>query len=453
MREDYGDRIVWSSAEGRADFTLLSLLDDIATQLGHAGLRTLAPAAKDEQVRALVAEAPTLVVLDNYETIADEEKKRIESWFKSAHCSALFTSRPKVKGTVFVPLSAMSREEADEFLSLVTGQTQDTQIFTADVRRRIYETAEANPFVMQWVVGQIDEAQAPDEVLEELSKGKGDAAARIFDRSFNILDDDGRDALLALSLFAPSATRAALAKVAGFDEGRVKDAIKNLNRLWLVKVLNEHRRFAVEGLTRSMAAARLSKDERDGELRRRFVAYFLRFAEEHKDRTPENYDALEDEKENLLGTADAAFASEDWRSVMGMAYVLANPMSGMLGVRGYWDEATRLGEQALVSARSAEDVAEIAGLSHNLAVMYQKRGELTDARRLYGESLEIKKRLGDQSGVAITLHQLGRLAEDDGDKAEAARLFRESLSIFERLRSPNAEKARKSLARVESEVS
>src|SRR5205807_2756640 len=125
LQEAYQNRIVWSSAEGRTDFALLSLLDDIATQFGRAELRTLAPAAKDEQVRALVAEAPALVVLDNYETIADEEKKRIEAWFKAAHCSALFTSRPKVAGTVFVPVSAMSPEEAEEFLSRVIEQTQD----------------------------------------------------------------------------------------------------------------------------------------------------------------------------------------------------------------------------------------------------------------------------------------------------------------------------------------
>jgi len=44
------------------------------------------------------------------------------------------------------------------------------------VRERIYQTAEANPFVMQWVVGQIDLAQEPGSVLEDLQHGEGDAA-------------------------------------------------------------------------------------------------------------------------------------------------------------------------------------------------------------------------------------------------------------------------------------
>ncbi|HZG51529.1 MAG TPA: hypothetical protein VEZ40_05270, partial [Pyrinomonadaceae bacterium] len=68
-------------------------------------------------------------------------------------------------------------------------------------------------------------------------------------------------------------------------------------------------------------------------------------------------------------------------------------------------------------------------------------------------SLDIAKRLGDQSGIAISLGQLGALAAQEGDETEAVRLLREALSIFERLKSPNAEIARRMLARLEGESS
>jgi tetratricopeptide (TPR) repeat protein len=438
LQETYGRRVVWSSADGRADFSFPSLLDDIATQLGHAELRTLAPAEKEEHVRAIVADA--LVVLDNYETVAATEQKRIEAWFARTQCSALFTSRPRVEGTVFVPISAMSREEAAEFLEKLTAQTQDPQIFTTEVRGRVYETAEANPFVMLWVVGQIDLAQEPEAVLEELKHGGGDAAERIFDLSFELplLGDDGRDTLLALSLFAPSAKTDALAAVAGFDdEGRVREAVKNLHRLWMVKGVDGNRRLAVEGLTRTLAVARLLRDPRADEFRRRFIAYFLRYAVERVEPTPENYDTLEEDKDNLLGAAEAAFTSEDWDSVTRMAYAVAHPVNGMLSIRGYWGEAVKLGEQGLQAARSFQDEVRVAGLSNNLAFMYQNRGELTEARRLYDESLEISKRLSDQGGVAVTLHQLGWLAQGQGKIEEARRLYDESLDLSKRLDNQN----------------
>jgi tetratricopeptide (TPR) repeat protein len=425
----YWNRLVWSSALGRADFSLLSILDDIATQLGRADLRTLAPAVKEEQVRALVVGA--VVVLDNYETVAETERERIETWFRQTPCSALFTSRDRVPDTVFVPVSAMSREEAAEILEKLTAQTQDPQLFTPEIHKRVYETAEANPFVMQWVVGQIDLAQEPGAVLEELKHGEGDAARRVFDRSFDLplLGDDGRDTLLALSLFAPSATPDALAAAAGFDVSRVREAIKNLRPLWLIKGVDDNRRLAVEGLTRTLAAARLSKDPRADEFRRRFVIYFLRYAVERYEPTPENYDALEAERENLLGAAETAYTSGEWDSVMRMAYALAHPVDGMLSVRGYWDAVVRLGEQALHAAHSAKDEAEIAALSHNMAVMYANRGELAEAHRLYEESQEINKRLGDQVGIAVALHELGRLALSQRDFEEARRLLSESLEI------------------------
>jgi tetratricopeptide (TPR) repeat protein len=429
LQETYKGRIVWSSADGRSDFALPALLDDIATQLGRADLRTLAPVEKDEQVRALVVETTALVVLDNYETIADEEKKRIEAWFAKARCSALFTSRQRIAETVFVPVSAMSRVEAEEFLKKLTEQMQDKQSFTPEVRRRVYETAEANPYVMQWVVAQIDEAQEPDTVLKELAEGEGDDAERVFNRSFNLpqLGDDGRDVLLTLSRFVPSASREALTAAAGFgdDRKRLNEAVKNLRALWLIKTADGNRRFAVEGLTRTLAAARLSKDARADEFRRRFVAYFLRYAVEHEKTTPEDYDTLEEEKDNLLRAAEAAFASGDWESVMRMAYALASPTSGMLSVRGYWDEAVRFGEQALQAARSSHDEAEIANHSHNVAVMYENRGELAEARRLYDESLEIAKRLGNQSGVAIAFRCVLRFsAVRGGDAFDAFALGR-----------------------------
>lgn len=454
LLEAYEHRVVWSSAEGRADFTLLSLLDDIATQLGRADLRTLAPAEKEEQVRVLAAGA--LVALDNYETVAEAERARSEAWFKQTQCAALFTSRPRVSDTVFVPVSAMSPEEATEFLERLAEQTQDPQMFTHDVRARVYETAEANPFVMQWVVGQIDLAQEPDAVFEELKHGTGHAALRVFDRSFNLplLGGDGRDALLALSLFAPSATPNALSAVASFDDvGRAREAVRNLRRLWLVKGVNGNRRLTVEGLTRTLAATRLSQDPRANKFHRRFVAYFLRYTLEHHEPTPENYDALEAERENLLGAAETANISGDWESVMQLADALARPVEGMLSVRGYWDEAVRLGEQALQAAHSAKDEVNIAAFSHNVAMMYEIRGEIAEARRLYEQSLETEKRLGNQSGIAITLYQLGRLTEETGNEGEAGRLFRESLGIFERLGSPNAEVVRRSLARVGGETS
>ncbi len=471
---EYEGRVVWSSASGRANFELSTLLDDIAAQLGRADLRTLAPVEKEAAVRALVAESPALVVLDNYETIASDVQQRIEGWLAAAPCCALITSRPRVAQALNITISEMSRAEAGEFLEKLVKQTQDPQIFSDEIRARVYETAEARPFVMQWIVGQIDEdAREPQAVLRELAEGRGSVVERVFDRSFNLpsLGDDGRDALLALSLFVPGASRAALAAVAGLgdDAARGDGAIKRLRALWLIKGLDENRRFTVEGLTRTRAGVRLSEDPRAGEFHRRFVSYFLNYAEAHAQKTAEDFDALEAEKDNLLSAMDAAFEIEDWESTILTHIALRE----FLDVHGYWDEAILHGEQALKAARIYDNAWYIGALSnelgnmfakrgdydsaknhyelaveiarqidaklglaatlHQLAILAQSQGEMEEARRLYDESLEIKKKLGNQSGVASTLHQLGGLAQDQGEVEEARRLYDESLEINKKL--------------------
>jgi tetratricopeptide (TPR) repeat protein len=477
LKEVFGGRIVWSSAEKRTDFALSTLLDDILTQLGREDLRTLAPDLKETQVRALVNGPPALVVLDNYETIAPDAEKRIEEWFALAQCSALFTSRHKINSTRNIPIAAMSRDEAQEYLEKLVAETQDAPIFSDKVRQHIYETAEANPYVMQWVVAQIDAAQEPNTVLEELAHGEGDAAQRVFYRSFNLpqLGDDGRAALLALSLFVPSATREALLQVAGFDDDstRLNEAVKNLRALWLIKGLDVNRRFTIEGLTRSLARARISKDARAADFRQRFVAHFLSYTEAHAQPTPEDFDALELEKDNVLNAMDVVIDLKHWERVQRIASILAAPVTGMLSVHGFWDEAIKRNEQARDAAREMNQEHEIAIFSHragiirqnrgeydaarianeealaiyrrlnqeaneavalhNLAAIAQAQGELTEARRLYDESLEINKKLGNQSGIASTLHNLAAIAQDRGELEEARRLYHESLEINKKL--------------------
>jgi tetratricopeptide (TPR) repeat protein len=472
LKEVFGGRIVWSRAEGRADFTLSTLLDDITTQLGREGLRTLAPDLKEAQVRELAADPPTLIVLDNFETIAPDAKKGIGEWFALAQCSTLFTSRHGISSTRNVSIAAMSREEAQEYLEKLIAQTQDSQIFSIEVRQRIYETAEANPYVMQWVVAQIDAAQEPRAVLEELAQGTGDAAERVFDRSFNLeqLGDDGRAVLLALSLFAPSATREALAVVAGFgdDMKRVSEAVQNLRALWLIKGIDGNRRFTIEGLTRSLTRARLLKDARTDEFRQRFVAHFLSYARAHAQPIPEDFDALEAEKDNIIGSMDVAFEMKNWESVIYVAQILGH-INGFLDLRGYWDEAInwnyravdaanfmgnkhdaavysqRIGiiqhrrglyyearqanEEALATYRELNSEENVASALHLLAIIAQSQGELMEARKLYNESLEINKRLSNQNDIAITLNNLATIARTQGELMEAQRLGNQSLEI------------------------
>jgi tetratricopeptide (TPR) repeat protein len=440
--QTYKGRVVWSSADRRADTSLSTLLDDIATQLDYPSVRQLQPEAKEAEVRAIVSHTPTLIVLDNFETIAPDSQKRIENWLTQIQGPALITSRMVIASTRNFSVPVMSHDEAQEFLERLIAQTQDPQVFPDKVRQRIFETAEANPFVMLWLVAQIDAAQEPDTVLKELAQGEGDAAERVFDRSFNLeqLGDDGRATLLTLSLFVPSATLGALAEVAGFgdDLKRVRGAVKNLRALWLIKGLDENRRFTVEGLTRTLTRARLSKDKRADEFRERFTAYFLAYAKEHTQPTSEDYDALETERGNLLVSIGMAFDISEWDTVLNIAAILTKPFGGVLSVRGYWDEAIRYGQQAMAAAQMSNNQLAVAQFAGNVAGLRINRGEYDEARKSYEQALTVFREQRSEANISIALHQLGRIAQEQGSLTEARRLYNESLEIAKKTDNTNS---------------
>jgi tetratricopeptide (TPR) repeat protein len=436
--QEHDRRIVWVGADGREDFGFATLLDEIATQLGRVDLRPLPLESKEEQVRSVIAAATPLIVLDNFETVAAAEQIRcVEFLLKRAPCPVLVTTRPRIAAARNIVIPVMSPDEANDFLQRLIDQAGDPSSFASLDRERIMTASDRTPLLMQWVVAQIDLAQEADTVLAELVGGVGDAAQRVFERSFrsDLLGDDGRAVLLALSLFTPDASRNALAATAGFGEDikRLNEAVKRLASLWLVKTSGRGQRLTVEGLTRELAKARLERDTSAKEYRSRFVSYFVNYTRAHTAATSEDYELLEIERENVISAVDAAMELKDWKSVLAFGYALGLPVTGILSVHGYWDQAIRLNEQAVKAAFESASENGVAAFKHNLAVMLGNRGELEIARGLYEESLEIFKRLGDQVGIASTLHQLAILEQGQGHLDEARRRYHESLEINKKL--------------------
>ncbi|MDX6500614.1 MAG: hypothetical protein QOG23_3874 [Blastocatellia bacterium] len=436
LAETYGQRVIWVSADARPNFAFSTLLDDIADQLGHSELRPLAVDRKEEALRPLIRAKPTLIVLDNLETIALEEKLRSQEFLaKQMQCPALITTRERVNNAHLIPLTTMSPDEASEFLDKLISQTHDADGYEEVIRKRLLSTAEFNPLIIRWIVAQIDLAQDPEEVLSDLAEGEGEAAQRVFHRSFNLpqMANGGRAVLLALSLFVPSATRKALAEVSGLnkqnDRRRFRDAVRTLSSLWLLRTREAGERLAVEGLTRELTIAQLLHDPRSKTFRQRYVTRFLHYAEAHTQPTSQDYEFLETEKENVVLAAELAMTRDSWKTAATLVSIIAAPENGMLEIRGYWDDVTKLNEQALAASRQWGSNLDVAVFAHNLAMMLGSRGRLDEARKLYEESLGIDEKLGNARGIASSLHQLAMLAQNRGDFEEARHLYIQSLQI------------------------
>jgi tetratricopeptide (TPR) repeat protein len=428
--------VTYDSADGRPDFSCVTLLDKVLTDFGREDARPLPPEPKADLVCRLLGEAtPCLLLLDNFETIAREEQPAILQFLAQVPCPVLVTSREELPAGTNLRLGPMTPPEAEAFLrSLVERSPERARLERADLQQ-VAEVAERNPMLMRWVIRQVEQAQRPADVFDELAQGKGEAAVRIFGRSFGLLDADGQTALLALALFVPTASRQALAAVSGFDEDktRLAHATQRLKQLDLLETDPAGERLSIVGLTRRLTQAQLQGEARARDLRERFVAHFLAYAEAHAQPTPEDYDALEAERENLLAAMDYAYTVEDWQSVMGLMDAVGDPVNGFLGVRGYWDDAIKRGQQAAEAAKIANDEDAEARFIGNLGTMLYSRGDYDRSRELQEESLKLRRKQGDERNMAVILHQLGMIAQAQGDYEQARRLYQESLDIERKL--------------------
>jgi tetratricopeptide (TPR) repeat protein len=435
--DDYNKRVMWVSAEGREDFNLAFLLDEIATQLGKQALRKLSLEMRREQVRELLVVAPALVVLDNFETIAPEEGIHCAEWLaQPALCSSLITTRQNIRTAHRnIPTDTMLLDEADALLDRSIAEAHDLDAFTYLNRASVIQASEANPLVLQWIVRQIDLAQDAGEVLDDLKHGEGTAAERVFERSFNLkqLDDGGRAVLLALALFVPNATRKALAEVAGFNKEknrkRFKDAIKTLASLWLLHTADSGERLAVEGLTRELTRTWLLRDARSRAFRQRYVMRFTRLSKANAQTTAITINELEREKDNLLNAMSLASEIHDWESVVSVASILTSSES-MLGVRGYWDEAISWAARGVIAAKEMKNDQAVAMLTINIAGISKLRGEYSEARQMFLQTLTLYRERKDTENVAGMLFNLGLVATEQGDLLEAQAFNDECLTIY-----------------------
>ena len=432
----FKEGIVWISADGRPDFGLVSLVDNVLDQLVPVdqveAIRRLPPDAKRELARRLLGDRKRcLLALDNFETIPENQQGPILAYLAELPCPCLITSRKPLPKGEEIAVGPMTPEEARAFLQMrIRASAEPDRLKDLDLDQ-VAKIAGRNPMLMRWVVAQLEQAMRGEDVFDDIARGRGKTIDRIFGRTFRLLGDDGQMALLALALFVPTASREALAAVCGFEDGkdRVNEATRRLAAFDLLDTAVERDRLGIVALTRRLARARLAEDERTGPLVGRFVLHFVKYALAHPEATKEDLDALENELGNLLAALDYAHAAEAWESVIRLADEICGPYEGLLGVRGYWDEAIKWGERALDGAQRMEAKWAIGRFSDSIASLHSRRGNYEQARRLYEVAIGIARELGADQGLAATLHNLGIIAQDEGDYQEAKDLYYQSLEI------------------------
>jgi LuxR family glucitol operon transcriptional activator len=220
------EAIVWVSAkrtyltangirERRQVFrTLDDLYAAIARVLDYPAITRARPEEQRAIVEQVLREQRTLLILDNLETVDDENLMDFLHELPEP-TKALITTRHRIDVARPVRLTSMTHGDA---LALIDQEAQrkDVTLSAAD-REGLWQRTGGVPLAIVWSIGLMGMGGSVESVLHRLESSQSDIARFCFEESVaKVRGRDPEKLLVALSLFAADASREALGIVAGF---------------------------------------------------------------------------------------------------------------------------------------------------------------------------------------------------------------------------------------------
>jgi tetratricopeptide (TPR) repeat protein len=136
-------------------------------------------------------------------------------------------------------------------------------------------------------------------------------------------------------------------------------------------------------------------------------------------------DWMDTEWHNLVACGRIAAEQGDVESIG----ILSDCIRDFSFTRGHWHEVEEIHQQALDLRRAAEDQGGIGRTLDNLGLAYQCRGKQNEAKSAYSASLAALRDVGDRIGEARALCALGFVYFDLGHEEQGLAAARKSLKI------------------------
>ncbi|MDV2503657.1 MAG: tetratricopeptide repeat protein [bacterium] len=443
--------LIKANARGVPDFSLTHVFNAIDEVLQ---LRLGAIADEGEKA-ARAAQGlnsnHSLLVLDNLETLAEAEQRRIADFLKRldplTRSKALLTMRPHIEvfeeldGAANVPLHGLDLEAScllieDEARHKTPPIAYLIGEYNRSNQEALAEAAFFHPFLMKTAVGRLTRTDL-DSTLEDLKNLKGpfeEKCQEWLDGQLALLEEDGQRLLPRLSVFVGSADKKAIDAVCG--EGiSVGQALDEAWQASLVDYEPNLRRYSLHQIVLDYVTTKGALPQEEHQtLQAAHAQVFLDMAKILNTSMRSEYQVPASglfrlEWGNMRAGFEWARANENGE--MTADYGIA--VGEMLDLVGLWAEAELIQEIALQAAVEMGDRQRQAVLTGNLGIMKQNLGKMDEALEAYKGSLRIFKQLGNRGSIANILSQVGMVHHDQGRYGMAMKVYNKSLKIREKL--------------------
>ena len=425
--------------EDLQDFMLpnyMTLLAELARELGDENIAKIDPNLRVNEVRRLLADRHTLIIIDNLETFDEKtERPRVFQFLSRLPrtCKAIVTSRRRIDTPAeIIRLDKLERADALQLIAKIAERNRHVAKTTEAERIDLYEITRGNPLLMEWLAGQLGNPKSQCRTMAEACKfmesapKDNDPLEFVFGDLLDTFTEHETAVLAALTYFTQPAEVRWIAVIAQITTPQAETALEDLaDRSVLVAVDN---RYLLPQLTVTyLRRARPEVIVKAGDsLCDR--AYVL--AQENGYRQFERFSILEAEWPTLAAALPLfAHGSNDRLQKLCVA------IQKFLEFAGYWDELLSLCLQAEDTALAAGDVYAAGRRAYDAGWMYYFRNQslnLLDCTNRTAKHWQNATNI-DKHTRARATYQRGTYFQLIKDYAAAVRAYRQALGVFQSL--------------------
>jgi predicted ATPase/DNA-binding SARP family transcriptional activator len=425
----------------------------------------------DQLAQALLSLPNTLLVLDNFEQLAEEGALLVRDLLvKAVEVKLLVTSRQKLhiegeRDFHLAPLPTTGGAQTLEELLLVPSIAlfvDRAQAALPDFHlsernaatvAALCDYLEGIPLAIELAAARVS-VLSPARILKQvqadrldfLTTRRRDAESRhktlraTLDWSYRLLPEAGQRFLAQVSVFRGGWTLPAAQAVSALSEEQTLELLMALRDSSLIGVMDtkDGLRFILLETIREYSQDKLSVLGEDAAVHRRHRDYFAGLlAQAEPELTGPDQarwlDRLETEHDNLCAALD--WCETDAESAQ-VGLWLAGALSRFWEIHGYLSLGRRYLARALSPAEASAPTAERAKALNGAGALALCQGDYGTARTQCEQALAIWRELADQAGIAFSLNTLGSVAYRQADYDAARTLFEESLAIRRELGDP-----------------
>ncbi|MQA89079.1 MAG: tetratricopeptide repeat protein [Gemmatimonas sp.] len=441
---------------------------------GALGLRETGPMPLAEAVRDHLRDRRLLLVLDNFEHVAEAADDVAELISAAPRVKILVTSRAvlRIRSEHELPVAPLSVPDPR-----IDAHTDDlirygaVQLFVARAQavKPDFSLTATNAAAVAEICARLDglplaielaaartRVLSPTSIvsrlgnrLQLLTGGPRDLPARqqtlrsAVDWSYGLLTTPERSLFRRLAIFRGGARLDAVEAIAAVGDGIDLDPLDGLDSLVGKSLVirsdpeEDEPRFGMLETIGEFALERLWEDGDEASVTQQaHTELYIALAEEAEPRLVGGEQAewlvrMDLEHDNLRALLERARNRRDARTMLRLCGALWR----FWWMRGHLTEGRNWTREALRISRLSDDAVEQKGsslLAASALALYQ--GDLSEARSMAEEALNELEAVGDREGIAAALSRLGQQAWKQGEFEAARAYYNRSLEILRELR-------------------